>query len=104
MLTEIACLIASTLLLCWSLATYQQHATCPGGWPTSGGVATWHVAMALPGGYFECRRVPGGDPEYDGTHGKPDRSYDLPGTLRSRLWCTSGSYLHQDGHSVWCSR
>lgn len=80
---EFVCTIASVLLLCIAMCKQPRAARCPSG---------WFVHGIRPSGYFECLRVPGGDPEYDGTWGRPDRSIDRLGFLRSRIYCTNGTH------------
>jgi hypothetical protein len=95
-LSEVACLIASVIALCWSMAAHPRRARCPAGWYVNGIRAT---------GEFECVRTPGGDVLYDGAGGYPDRAVDLPGRLSGRIYCTSGSLpIVVSDHAVGCMR
>lgn len=82
-LIELGCLWLSIALLCCSIATRPAAARCP---------ARWFVNGVRPSGLYECRRVPDGNPLYDGAGGFPDRSVDRPGWYRSRVWCTGGAH------------
>jgi hypothetical protein len=83
MIVDIACAIASVILLCYSMAVEPDHAEC---WPG------WYVANLRPSGVYTCMRVPCGDPLYDGAGGFPDRTVDLSGEIRGRIYCTGGSH------------
>lgn len=96
MLTEVACAIATILVLCWSTATRPRGARCPQG---------WYVDGIRPTGRFDCARTPGGDIMYDGAGGYPDRAVDLPGRLGGRLYCTGGSHpIVVNERTVGCQR
>lgn len=100
MLIEVGCLWLTLVMLCCSMATRPGRSRCPVGWYVNGVRTT---------GIYECRRVPGGDPEMDGTAGRPDRSVERPGWYRSRVWCTGGSrpivvLEDREARTVGCSR
>lgn len=82
MLVDLACALASVLLLCCAAATRPRVAWCP---------PDWYVNGVRPSGLYECRRAPGGEPLYDGAAGYPDRTVDRPGWLVGRIYCTGGS-------------
>lgn len=72
------------------------RATCPSG---------HYVNGIRPSGAFSCLPTPVGDPEYDGTYGKPDRSVQPPGELESRIYCTGGTHpVVRDHRTVGCQR
>lgn len=81
-IVDLAGVLLSIVLLCCSMAMRPAGARCP---------ARWYLNGVRPSGVYECRRVPGGSPLYDGAGGFPDRSVDRPGWYRSRVRCTGGS-------------
>ncbi len=81
-LIEVGCLWLTLVMLCCSGLVRPRVARCPVG---------FYVNGVRPSGVYECRRVPGGNPLYDGAAGYPDRTVDRPGWYRSRIWCTGGS-------------
>lgn len=96
MLIDVSCALATVVILCCSMALRPKHARCPDGWLVNG---------IRPSGRFDCLRVPGGDPMYDGAGGMPDRSYGKPGVVGGRLYCTGGSHpIVVDYQTVGCQR
>lgn len=100
MLIEYLCTMASLLVICAAMVCHPQRARCP---------VSWYVNGIRPSGRFECLRVPGGDPEYDGTWGRPNRSIDYPGSIEGQLHCTNGMHpivvLHdRTARAVACAR
>lgn len=95
-LVEIACAVASFLLLCGAMILRPTSAECPSGWGLRMGVRS--------DGHFECWRAPVGDEDWQWSSGRPDQSVQPPGVLRSRIYCTGGATTHQDGAKVWCQR
>ncbi len=72
-------------------------ATCPAGYDLRTGVRRT--------GWFECWPAVVGDPDYDGTWGKPERGVQPPGILSSRVYCTGGSVpIVVNQHTVGCQR
>jgi len=55
-------------------------------------------------GSFVCRPVPIGDPDYDGTWQRPDRSTQPPGEIRARIYCSGACPIVIDGRTVGCQR
>lgn len=97
---DLVCAIATTALLCCSAGVRPKAGRCP---------PAWYVNGIRPSGTYECLRIPGGDPQYDGAGGWPDRAIDLPGSLRSRIYCTGGSHpivvtSDREGRAVGCQR
>lgn len=82
MLVDLACALLSLALLICTAAIRPTSARCPPG---------WYVNGVRPTGIYECRRVPGGDPLYDGAAGYPDRTVDSPGWYWARIYCTGGA-------------
>lgn len=78
MLIDLACWWLSVALLCCSALARPVAATC---------VPGFYVNGVRPSGVYECRRVPGGNPLYDGAAGYPDRTVDRPGWYRGRVYC-----------------
>lgn len=106
MLTEVACVVASIVVLCCSIAARPARARCPWDTDLRAGVRV--------DGRFECWRHPvaparwspadGAVEEWDGTFGRAERSLQPGGVLEGRVYCTNGRHPEQDGTSVWCSR
>jgi hypothetical protein len=97
---DLAGALASVVLLCCSMVARPAAARCGPG---------FYVNGICPTGVFECRRVPGGDPLYDGAGGFPDRSIDRPGWYRSRVYCTGGAHPivvlgDREARTVGCQR
>jgi len=88
--------LVSVLTLCIALVLHPVRASCPLGWHHDGVRRT---------GNFACTRNPVGDPEWDGTYGRPDRSVVPPGELRGRIYCTGGAVpIVVDDRTVGCMR
>jgi hypothetical protein len=68
----------SMLILSAGLYFRPHHAQCP---------ERWHHDGVRRSGHFACTRNPVGDPDYDGTFGKPDRSRVPAGEIRGRVYC-----------------
>jgi hypothetical protein len=83
MLIEALCSLATAALLLAAMVVEPTRARCPAG---------WYVNGVKPTGRFECLRVPGGNPLYDGAGGWPNRAIDYPGSLRGRIYCTGGTH------------
>jgi hypothetical protein len=65
----------------------------------------WHNNGIRPSGAFDCTRTPVGDPDWDGTHGRPDRSVVPPGRIPGRIYCTGGMHpIVVDDRAVGCQR
>lgn len=93
---EFFCALATVLVLCLAMATQPRRASCPVG---------WYVNGIRPTGSFECRPIPIGNPDYDGTWGKPDRSIERPGAILGRLYCTGGTHpIVRNERTVGCQR
>jgi hypothetical protein len=93
---EMFCTIGSIAILCCAMVTQPRVARCPGG---------WYVNGIRPTGSFECRRIPGGNPDFDGTWGRPDRSFERVGALQGQLYCTGGTRpIVRNETTVGCQR
>ncbi len=97
---DFLCVVASFLLFLAAYVVRPDHARCGRG---------WYVNGVSPGGVFECRLAPTGDPERDGWRGGPDATIDHPGWLRSRVYCTGGAHpilvlTDREARSVGCQR
>lgn len=102
MLVDAGCLWLSIALLCCSMVTRPRTARCGVG---------MYVNGVRPSGLYECRRVPGGNPLYDGAAGYPNRTVNRPGWCRGRIWCTGGTHpivvlarRDRDARIVGCQR
>lgn len=95
MLTEVACTIASIVLLIWCFLVRPTE------WHTAPG---WYMNGVRPDGWFEMRPAPGGNPEDDGTFGRPDVTPVDERFLVGRIWCTGGATPRVSADSVWCQR
>lgn len=80
---DLLCAIVTLALLCYAVTCQPDSASC---WPS------WYVDGIDEDGVYRCRRVPGGDPLYDGAGGFPDRTIDRPGEIRGRIICTGGRH------------
>jgi hypothetical protein len=70
-------------------------ASCPVGYDLRTGIRR--------SGHFECWPTPIGDPDYDGTWQRPERSVQSDGVLESRIFCTSGQQpIIVDARTVGC--
>ena len=95
-MTEVVSLLVTLIVLCVSMATQPTRARCP---------ADWYVNGIRPTGSFECRRAPGGNPDHDGTSGRPDMTIDLPGVVLGRIYCTGGAHpVVVNERAVGCQR
>lgn len=87
---------ASVLCLLVAMAIHPTRARCPDGFYVEG-VRSW--------GGFTCHRQPVGDPNLDGTYGRPDVSVEPGGELAGRLYCTGGAVpIVVDSRTVGCQR
>lgn len=80
---DLLCAIGTIVLLCYAVTCAPDSAACLPG---------WYVNGIHGDGTYACRRVPGGDPTYDGAGGFPDRTVDRPGEYRGRIVCTGGRH------------
>lgn len=93
---EVASAIANVVVLCIAMALHPAAGRCPRG---------WHHDGVRRSGAFACTHDPVGDPDWDGTHGRPDRSVVPPGELRGRVYCTGGAApIVVDDRAVGCQR
>ena len=76
------CSFASLAMLFLAMATTPTRAVCPPGWYLNG---------VRSSGAYCCVRTPVGDPDWDGTWQRPERSVQPPGELCGRIYCTGGS-------------
>jgi hypothetical protein len=85
-----------TILVCCALQ--PTHARCPRGWYLDDGVRR--------SGVYTCGRDLVGDPNRDGTYGRPDISVKPPGEIWGRIYCTGGSHpiVSDDNVTVGCQR
>lgn len=89
--------IATLILLCCSMAVRPTKARCPATYDLRTGIRT--------SGHFECWPHPVGDPEWDGTWQRPERSRQPAGVLGSRIFCTNGTRpIVVDERTVGCQR
>lgn len=105
-LADLAAAVLTVLLLCAGYVIRPHRARCPDTYDLRTGVRT--------SGSFECwphpsapvgwdRRL-GRIEDWDGTHGRPERSIQSEATIGSRIYCTGGATPRQDGFRVWCQR
>jgi len=74
-----------------------RTARCPVGFDLRTGVRS--------DGRFACWPHPVGDPRYDGTWGRPERSVQPPWVIESQLYCTGGTRpIVVDARTVGCQR
>lgn len=91
---SIACLVATIFLLCWAMATRPAGAQCPPRWYVNGVRAT---------GEYECRPVPAGDPDADGTWQHPDVTSFNDLVISGQIYCRPGTVpLVFDERTVGC--
>lgn len=95
---NLGCLLLSLAALTCAVATRPQRADCGPGMYSNG------IRPSGPSqGIYQCRRVPGGDPAFDGAGGAPDRTVDLPGWRVGRIYCQPGAArAHDDGKTFGC--
>jgi hypothetical protein len=95
--TALAILI-SIIVLAAAAVCRPTHASCPIGYDLRTGIRRT--------GDFECWPVPVGDPDWDGTWQRPERSVQPDGVLEGRLYCTGGMQplAGDDGRTVGCQR
>jgi hypothetical protein len=91
------CLALSLAALTCAAARRPHRATC---------APEFYANGIRPSGVYTCRRIPGGDPAFDGAGGAPDRTIDRPGWYVGRVYCTGGEHpvLYADGRSYGCQR
>jgi hypothetical protein len=94
-LTDLFYFFLSIVLLLWCFALHPSHFSCPPGWHSEG------VAIT---GLGSCAPNAIGDPEWDGTWLRPDRSTQPPGRVWFEIYCTGGTspVVNQDGRVVGC--
>lgn len=98
MIDPIATLLAlvSIVVMLASFVVAPQRACCPPG---------WHHNGIRPTGQFACTRAPVGDPDWDGTWQRPERSHVPAGEIRGRLRCANRTHpLVRDERCVGCQR
>lgn len=77
--------------------TRPERARCPDGYDVRAGIRR--------SGDFECWPRPVGDPDYDGTYGKPERGTQSDAIIRGRIYCTGGTQpIVVDYLTVGCQR
>jgi hypothetical protein len=79
---DLACAIASRVILLIAFVIRPTSARCP---------EHWHHSGIRPSGDFECTREPVGSKDMDGTWQHPERSVVPPGALQGRIYCTGGT-------------
>lgn len=90
-------LLLTLLAMAGSALCRPSRATCPAGYDLRTGIRR--------SGDFQCWPHPVGDPEWDGTWRRPDRSVQPDGVIRSRIYCTGGaSPIVVDYRTVGCQR
>jgi len=64
----------------------------------------WHAEGVRLDGLGSCAPNPVGDPDWDGTWLRPDRSTQPPGRIWYRIYCTGGEspVVRDDGMTVGC--
>lgn len=78
-MTDVVDALLSVVILLIAFAIRPDHARCP---------ERWHNDGIRPGGRFSCVPSPVGDPDMDGTFGRPDVSIVPPGRLEGRIYCS----------------
>lgn len=93
MLVVVLALAIAAIAMC----THPSRANCPDGHDLRMGIRR--------SGDFECWSRPVGDPDYDGTFGKPERSVQPGPVYRGRIYCTGGAQpIVVDYRTVGCQR
>jgi hypothetical protein len=85
-------------VMCLSVGVFARphRARCP---------ERWHNNGIRPSGFFVCTRNPIGDPDWDGTWQRPDRSVVPAGFLVGIIYCTGGMRpIVVDDRTVGCQR
>lgn len=72
----------SVVALALGVAQRPGRASCAAG---------WHHNGVGPSGLFACTPNPVGDPDWDGTWRRPDRSSVPSGFLLGKIYCTNGA-------------
>lgn len=96
LLTMLACTLFSMAALSYGVMRRPARIVCPVGWHNNG------VRMAT--GIVVCTRNPIGDPDWDGTFGRPDRSVEPPGFWMTRIYCPRTLPLVIDDRLVQCDQ
>lgn len=96
-MTALAILISIAILAISSVCR-PSRARCPAGYDLRTGIRR--------SGHFECWPSPDGDPDYDGTWQRPERSVQREDVLTGRIYCTGGAQpiAGDDGSTVGCQR
>jgi len=95
-LDDLIAMFVSAWILVWTALYEPNRGGCPAGWHHEGIRKT---------GRYECVRAPVGSMDFDGTWGKPDRSYVPPGRVESRIYCTGGAQpIVVNERTVGCQR
>lgn len=82
-------------LLALAFALRPSAASCPPGRDLRTGIRR--------DGRFECWSAPVGDPDWDGTWGRPERGVQAEDAIGSRIFCTGGSVpIVVDARRVGC--
>lgn len=74
-------IVASFAVLAFAAVLRPHAARCPGNMDLRTGVRA--------DGSFQCWPHPVGDPNWDGTYGRPDRSVQASWVLAGRVYCAS---------------
>lgn len=94
-LPELFCNFVSMVILV-AFALRPSHARCP---------KHWHNNGVRPSGVFTCTRNPFGDPDWDWSLHRPDRSTVPPGKIWGRIYCTNGHVpIVVNDRTVGCQR
>lgn len=75
--------LVSLVLLAIAFVLRPERARCPDGRDLRTGIRR--------DGHFACWSRPIGDPEWDGTFGRPDRSVQRDDAVEGRIWCGAGA-------------
>jgi hypothetical protein len=88
--------LVSALLLALACLVRPHHARCPASRDLRTGIRR--------DGRFACWSVPVGDPDYDGTFGRPDRSVQRDDAIEGRIYCGRGEVpiVALDGRGAGC--
>lgn len=89
-------LVGLTMAFIGMISVCTKQCQCPAGTDLRTGVRR--------DGRFECWPAPIGDPEWDGTYDRPERSVQPVGVIPGRISCESGSQpVVSDWRTVECA-
>lgn len=89
--------LASLALIAIAFVVRPQRARCPDRHDLRTGIRR--------SGAFECWPAVRGDPEYDGTWGKPERGIQPPGIVAGQIYCRAPAIpIVLDNRTVACRR